>query len=124
MDLPADIIGAPYAFPPHPPETFDCWSLLVYVRDKLGLPTVVEVDPELYSSDTMQAAVEQERCNGRWQPVEGLPCDGDAVLFTHDHIGVFLGSGVLHAHRPNKGVLFTKWAVVKRRWPLVEVWRP
>lgn len=119
-----DIVGAPYVFPPDPPRTFDCWTLLVYVRQLLGLETKVEIDPSLYDLTNMDEAVAEERCNGRWQPVSGRPRDGDAVLFAKDHIGVVMGTVVLHAHAPSRSVLATKLEVVKRRWPLMEVWRP
>lgn len=119
-----DIVGKPYVYPPDPPRTFDCWTLLVYVRELLGLETRVEIDISRYTQDTMDKAIAEERCNGRWQPVSGRPRDGDAVLFASDHIGVVMGSVVLHAHGPSRSVLATKLEVVRRKWPLMEVWRP
>lgn len=119
------IIGAPYAFPSHPPESFDCWTLLVYVRNLHGLRTEVEISPSRYTPETLRNAVTLEKCMGGWRRVsEDSMMDGDAVLFTPSHIGVSLGVGVLHAFAPSKGVLFTRWPVVKRRWPQLEVWHP
>ena len=118
-----DIVGRPYAYPPDPPVTFDCWTLLVWVRQALGLATPLDIEAAGYTQANLRGAVETERASGRWQPVDE-PQDGDAVLFSREHIGVSMGSGVLHAHGPSKVVLFTRWPVIRRRWPQVEVWRP
>ncbi len=118
-----NIVGAPYLFPPNPPESFDCWTLLVYVREQLGLDTPVHLDVEDYSLHNMAEAVALEKASGDWKQVD-TPQDGDAVLFSPDHIGVSMGPGVLHAHAPSKTVVYTRWNVVRRRWPLAEVFRP
>ena len=120
------IIGRPYAFPSYPPESFDCWTLLVYVRRLMGLRTEVQISPSRYTPETLRDAVCLEKCMGGWRPVhpEDRPLQGDAVLFTPEHIGVAMGTGVLHAFAPSRGVVFTKWPVVYRRWPNAEVWRP
>lgn len=119
----AEIVGTPYRFPPSPPKSFDCWSLVTYVREQLGLETKLDVDVSLYDLETMAEAVRSEKRSGGWKQVTS-PRDGDAILFTPSHIGVYMGSGVLHAHAPSSGVIFTKWSVAKRRWPQLEVWRP
>lgn len=120
-----NLVGRPYAFPSFPPETFDCWSLLVYVRAQLGEVTPLSISPSRFNPETMRDAVEVEKGHGFWRRMKTEEVqNGDAVLFVPDHIGVFLGTGVLHAHAPSRSVVFTKWPVVLRRWSLVEVWRP
>ncbi len=116
-----NIVGAPYEFPPDPPRSFDCWALLVYVREQLGLDTPVDIDPERFSQETLNDAIDAEK--HRWTLVSP-PEDGDAVVFSPRHIGVAMGAGVLHAHRHARSVVYTRWQVVRRRWPRVEVRRP
>lgn len=116
-----DLVGTPYKFPPEPPVSFDCWTLLLYVREHLGLGTPLPVDPSDYDLGNMEEAIAAVR--PVWRRVE-VPDDGDAVLFDQSHIGVALGAGVLHAHAPARAVVFTRWTVLKRRWPHFEVWRP
>lgn len=120
--LPVDIVGRPYAFPSDPPRTFDCWTLLLWVRSQMGLETPVDLDPGEYDPETLEGAVRRER--PLWHRVTGPPADGDAVLFTAKHIGVVAGDGVLHAHAPSRGVVHTRWEVVRRRWPTAEILRP
>lgn len=121
-----DIVGTPYGFPPRPPQTFDCWALLVWVREQLGLETPVHLDDAGIAAANadltrLNQAVAKEKLF--WTQVD-KPQDGDAVLFDAGHIGVALGAGVLHAHAPHGAVVFTRWPVIRRRWPFAEVWRP
>lgn len=119
-----DIIGTPYRFPSHPPETFDCWSLVTYARKCMGLETKLIIDPKHFTPDTVLEAVQHEQSHGNWKPVRGEPQVADVVLFGMNHISLFTGNGVLHAYAPAKSVIFTRMDVLERRHPNFEVWRP
>lgn len=113
-------LGTPYAFPSNPPESFDCWTLLVYLREQLGLDTPV-MSPH-WTPETLNGAIEGELCSGRWKPVTEA-VDGDVVLFSPVHVGALLRGVVVHAV-PSTGVLYSALAVARRRFPDLGIYRP
>lgn len=116
MNLPK--VGVPYAFPSDPPRTFDCWTLMTYLRGQLGLWTP-SVDAS-WRPESIAAAIEHEK--PRWQQVTGV-LDGDAVLMHDEHIGLYLKGFVAHA-TPSTGVLYTPVRTILRRFPATRYFRP
>lgn len=117
------LVGKPYAWPSKPPESFDCWTLVEHCRHLLGRASPIAVEWATGGHERAVAAIMATRDAGTWRRVaEGAL--GDLVLLSHDHVGLFLPSGVLHAYRPAHSVICTRWRVVARTWPEHSVWRP
>lgn len=115
------LVGRPYAFPSHPPETFDCWSLVKYARAQAGLPSPLPYDDQeaWCTPDAIGRAVLLAR--PAWKILQGPTHMAMAVMDRH-HVGVVLGRGVLHALARNSSVVWTSHGAVVRRWPEVEWW--
>ena len=118
-----ELVGQPYAIPSNPPASFDCWSLVEYVREQLGLftPSLVPEIPEL---DGFEEYRENTLALGVWAQVQGVGRDGDVIILGDSHTGVGIDHGVLHAFRTRRGgsVVFWGWADVQRRYRKVERW--
>ncbi len=116
MILPA--LGTPYAFPSDPPRSYDCWTLMTYLRAQIGLWTP-PVDA-CWAPETIAEAIAKER--ERWEQV-AEPSVGDAVLMNDEHIGVYLGVSIAHATL-STGVLYTPVRAARRRFPGMRHFRP
>ena len=122
--LPTDylkLVGCPYAFPSAPPKTFDCWSLVKYVRECEGLPCPLPFDDKedwCVPGNLMQATARARACWTRLPKPEPFVM---AVL-EPSHVGIVIGGGVLHALSRNASVVWTTLAAIRRRWPQAEWW--
>ena len=108
-------VGAPYAYPSRPPETFDCWSLVVHVRAAVGLRTPLSVSESDFDPRNFGQAVARELVDGDWVDTS-KPTDGDLVVFSSQHVGVWFGGRVVHA-ASSCGVQVATWRSVRRRYP-------
>lgn len=116
-----DLVGRPYAFPSTPPETFDCWTLVKFVRQQMGLACPLPFDDEeawCVPGNLDQATARARTC---WTPLPA-PAPFVMAVLEPSHVGVVLGSGVLHAASRHASVVWTTMAVIRRRWPKAEWW--
>lgn len=115
------LVGKPYEFPSYPPNSFDCWSLVKYVRGLYHLKSPLPFDDAAgwCKPETMKAAVEIARVSWTTAP---RPVDLCMAVMETQHVGVVLDGGVLHALARHCSVVWTPVATVRRRWPNVEWW--
>jgi hypothetical protein len=115
------LIGRPYAFPSDPPRSWDCWSLVKWVRAQSGLASPLPFDDAARwcRPEALPEAV--RRARGCWQALPEPRQFAMAVL-DPSHVGVVVDGGVLHALASHSGVLWTRLGVARRRWPQVEWW--
>jgi cell wall-associated NlpC family hydrolase len=116
------LVGKPYAFPSHPPESFDCWTLVKYVRELVILPCPLPFrDDEAWCTPAGMARALAE-ARPHWKPRIGGPERGDMAVFNNEHVGVFWDGGVLHALAHNASVVWTSGPVLRRAFPKIEWW--
>jgi hypothetical protein len=115
------LVGRPYAFPCHPPESFDCWRLVRYVRMLRGMESPLPFDDGADWCRPQALPLAVQRARGSWR-VLPEPQELAMAVLDSSHVGVVVQGGVLHALASHQGVLWTKMAVVRRRWPKVEWW--
>lgn len=115
------LVGRPYAFPSAPPDTFDCWTLVRFVRGQLKLPCPLPFSDQ--EEWCVPGALDQATARARplWR-VRAVPSTYDMAVLEPAHVGVVLGDGVLHALSRNSSVVWTTMAAVRRRWPNAEWW--
>jgi len=93
----SDLIGRPWACPCDPPNSFDCWGLVVEVRKRLGLPTPHYLDaPERTMSDTKAFETPPVGCFEVSEPKRGV-----VVLFgaPAHHCGIMLNEcDMMHSY--------------------------
>lgn len=123
---PNELIGRPYALPSNPPLTFDCFSLVEYVRRiYFGLTTPVPyaVESFIAPSDVPRVWIRVEHMDV-WQPAD-VPRDGDIVKLERRHVGVYLHGAVMHAWKsPNyNGVIVTNMRLIRRIFPICKFLR-
>jgi len=121
MDRFLRLVGRPYGFPSHPPETFDCWTLVKHVRGSMGLPCPLPFgDTEEWCvPGNLARATSAARPMWHTRP---YPIEGDMAVLEPAHVGVFLANGVLHALSRNSSVVWTSLPVIRRVWPKAEWW--
>jgi hypothetical protein len=113
---PYDLIGIPYALPSTPPDNFDCFSLVEYVREhsfNRATPLPYSVYGKGY--DEIARTIVTITHKSMYRYVDKF-VPGDIVQLEDCHIGVALPDGVLQAWRANgKGsVVCTGWRIVNR----------
>lgn len=108
---PADVnryIGLAWESGARGPQAFDCWGLLMDVRERYfggGIPETP------FGEATLQMYEDKMR-SGQWEIVSA-PSHGDGVLLREEsqpHVGIYLdfdGGGILHALR-GAGVIYTE----------------
>jgi len=117
-------VGAPHAWPCDPPRSFDCWAVVLAVREHYGRATRLSVDPALVPRDGLPDAVREELSGGRWAEVAaGELCD--VVIFspTDRHCGVFVSPKLIMHCAPGVGVQVARLSAVQRRYPLMRILR-
>ena len=115
------LVGTPYNFPSHPPHTFDCWSLVKYVRGLKGLecPLPFSDAEEWCMPVNMVPAIAMARES--WTTMDE-PVDFCMAVMERSHVGVVLDDGVLHALARNSTVVWTPMRAIHTRWPKTEWW--
>lgn len=124
MEL-AQLIGRPYQLPSEPPISFDCYSLVAYVRENFfGLPTPAPYDISTVTKDEAGRAIVAVRSMNMWEVVKQGKF-GDIVQMEKYHIGVFVAGGVMHAWRTNRSgsVVLTNFRVVDRLFSMCDFLR-
>jgi hypothetical protein len=119
------LIGRPYCLPSTPPYTFDCYSLVKFVRAEFfGLETPAPCDIASVSKNDAGIAIIKVRDSGLWQIVK-QPRFGDIVQMERYHIGVYIEGGVLHAWRAARSaqVVLTKIRAVERLFSMCQFLR-
>lgn len=116
-----ELVGKPYKFPSDPPLTFDCWTLVKYVRTQAGLPCPLPFDDQEAWCAPGNLARATEAARPLWRSVAKPQPLAMAVL-EPAHVGVVLGDGVLHALSRRSAVVWTTLAVVRRQWPKAQWW--
>lgn len=115
------LVGRPYAFPCRPPETFDCWQLVRYVRMLRDLPCPLPFSDAEAWCVPENLAVATARARGCWR-VLPAPQEGAMAVLDPAHVGIVIEGGVLHALARNSSVVWTSMGAVRRMWPGVEYW--
>lgn len=115
------LVGRPYAFPSHPPETFDCWSLVKYVRMLRGLSSPLPFSDREMWCVPGNLHLATARARGFWRTLPAPEENAMAVL-EPGHVGVVVDGGVLHAMSRNSSVVWTTLPAVRRVWPGAEWW--
>jgi hypothetical protein len=115
------LVGQPYAFPSFPPVSFDCWTLVKYVRELHSLPCPLPFNekapwcvPEYMPSAIKLAAP-------HWVIV-AEPAQMSMAVMERQHVGVVVDDGVLHALARNASVVWTPMKGILRKWPNTEWW--
>lgn len=126
------LVGRPYCQDgshPNPPETFDCFTLVKYVRElcyQITTPLMIgecflrqAVDRhtnEIVDIDQMAKLIEIHLEHRIYKPV-AEPKPGDIVMFNDHHIGVVVEGGVLAAFKViahDGAVYFFNWRKMHR----------
>lgn len=115
------LVGRPYEFPSSPPVSFDCWSLVKYIRGNLDLPCPLPFDDTAPWCVPGNLAMGTEAARPLWK-LHGTPEQFDMAVLEPAHVGVVLGDGVLHALARNGSVVWTTFAVIRRHWPKAQWW--
>lgn len=115
------LVGAPYAFPSDPPRSFDCWSLVKYVRQLRDLPCPLPFSDSETWCVPGNLHLATARARGLWTAREA-PRPYDMAVLEPAHVGVVVDGGVLHALSRNSSVVLTSFAMVRRAWPKAEWW--
>jgi hypothetical protein len=115
------LVGRPYAFPCQPPDSFDCWQLVRYVRMLRGLASPLPFDDRdaWCRPDALPEAIARARAS--WRALPG-PAECAMAVLEPRHVGVVIDGGVLHAGSRQGGVVWTSMAAVRRVWPRAEWW--
>lgn len=116
----ADYQTKRYSLAPEPPESHDCWTLVVDGRRRIfGLATPFEL------SDDTHLSARKSTEDHPWIRVED-PMPGDVImaakfpLLRLHHCGMALDGAVLHAHAQ---ILLTSMAAFRRYYRRIEIWR-
>jgi cell wall-associated NlpC family hydrolase len=91
-----ELVGRPYALGGRGPAAYDCWGLVLAVRERLGLP----LPPDFASGILDRRAVDELFHHTRppgWKRVE-LTLGGIMLAPDGGHAGVLLAGRVLHAN--------------------------
>lgn len=115
------LVGRPYAFPSSPPETFDCWSLVKYVRMLRGLASPLPFDDREAWCLPHNLPLAVARARGWWRALPA-PEESAMAVLELGHVGVVVDGGVLHAMARNASVVWTPMPAVRRFWPEAEWW--
>lgn len=115
------LVGTPYAFPSHPPRSFDCWSLVKHVRLARGLTCPLPFSDDEAWCVPGQLHLATARARGLWN-ARPAPEAFDMAVLEPAHVGVVVDGGVLHALSRNSSVVLTSFAMVRRVWPKAEWW--
>lgn len=115
------LLGKPYAFPSKPPESFDCWTLVKYLRAQQGLPCPLPFKDTEEWCVPGGIAMAVEYARGHWRQVP-QPKPYDMAVLCREHVGIVLPGGVLHAFQRNSSVVYTTFPVIRRVWPNAEWW--
>jgi len=112
---PADIIatarlaiGIPFRHEGRNPETgLDCAGLICFVAAALGVAYEDRASyPRRPSGGMLESALDGQACLVR---VKGAPQPGDILLMRFQgepqHLAIFTGTNIIHAHQPNKRVV-------------------
>jgi hypothetical protein len=101
--------------PSFPPETFDCYTLAVYVRQHCyNVPTPLAVEPDLINWANLSALVALHQERELYVRVS-FPIASDIMIFNLSHIGVVVEGGVLSAVAAGAHkVLFFDWPKMER----------
>jgi hypothetical protein len=112
------LVGKPYRQPPTPPTTFDCYTLVVWVRELCyGTKTPLLCDPAFVSRDNMEQLLELHQQRDIYIRV-AQPEPADIMVFDPHHIGVVVENGVLSAvAEPAQQVLYFDWRKMARFFP-------
>ena len=98
------IIGRPYALPSDPPWTFDCFSLVEFIRREFyQLPTPIPFEVTSLATKDINRVIVKVVQLGTWVKVKN-PQPGDVVHMETNHIGVLVPNGVVHAWRCRSGL--------------------
>lgn len=110
------VIGTPYASPADPPRTFDCYSLVAWVREHCYLiKTPLLVDPTLISPESVAQLIELHRDREIYVKVDNAE-PSDIMIFSPNHVGVVVEGGVLSAvEQKARGgqVMFFDWRKIR-----------
>jgi cell wall-associated NlpC family hydrolase len=116
-------IGKPWAAGAAGPHAYDCWGLVRAVyRDQLGIALPV-IDVDAMSPIAVRRALDGHEERSRWRAV--TPPEPYAVaLMSHGqrphHVGVWTGSGVLHAVEGAGVVHQSPASLAVHRWRILE----
>ncbi len=87
------LLGRPYAYGATGPRAFDCWGLVVALRQRLDLPA-----PPAWNARELATLAAREAALARCEVREVAPADGAvAVSERGAHAGVVLAGRVVHA---------------------------
>lgn len=113
----AHLIGCPLDDQPNPPQSFDCYTLVTYVRREFyGLDTPLVVPEEMVTIENLSMLLKLHLEKSVYVPTDA-PKLGDIVLFNEHHIGVVVDGGVLSTFYVSGigSVRYFEWARM-RRW--------
>lgn len=115
------LVGTPYEFPSNPPRSFDCWTLVKHVRAAEGLLCPLPFDDQEAWCVPGNLARATVQARPLWRVLTG-PINLCMAVLEPAHVGIVLNGGVLHALARNSSVVWTTFAVVRRRWPQTQWW--
>lgn len=102
------VVGAPFRWGGRGPVAYDCWGLVLHVRDLIGRPIPREYAvPEDDTAGVCRVMGEQFG-GAEWRRTTD-PAAGDVVAMSVHrvlhHVGIFTPFGILHTTRPSGAIL-------------------
>jgi hypothetical protein len=125
-DTPYSLVGARYAMPCNPPKTFECFSLIEYVRRVYyGRETRLLISASDMRVERMGEIVRLHMATDIYQQVV-RPAEADIALLSANHVGVVVNGGVLAAFTVSNGegqVMSFPWRRLPKYYPDATYWR-
>lgn len=127
---PLFLVGSPCCEKPNPPESFDCWSLVEYVRNTcfdIGTPLIVDQHDKDDPVKTVKNILESGAI-AKWEIIQRNYKPGDVALVAtqdlnkYNHVGVFIKPHLV-MHATTSTVMCSTVAVIKRAYKAMRVYR-
>ena len=127
---PLTLVGKPCLVNSTPPNSFNCWNLVEYVRDQcfdLKTPLIISFDDQKDPEGTIKKLLETNAL-AQWRLIQWNYYMGDvALLSTKDknnpnHVGVFIKPNII-MHATNSTVMCNSVTVIKRAYKSLQVYR-
>ena len=127
---PLSLVGKPCLINSNPPNSFNCWDLVKYVRLKsfdLETPLIISFDDRKDPEGTIKRLFESGALS-KWKYIQYGYTFGDvALLATLDrnymnHVGVFINEHTV-IHATSSTVMCNSVAVLKRAYKALQVYR-
>lgn len=127
---PLTLVGKPCLVNSKPPNSFNCWNLVEYVRDKcfdLKTPLIISFNDQMDPEGTIKRLLETDAL-AQWSLIRRNYYEGDVTLLsTRDknnlnHVGVFIKPDLI-MHATNSTVMCNSVAVLKRAYKSLQVYR-